>query len=320
MRILMAATGDFAVPTLSALPDAGHELAALITQPDRPAGRGRHVAISRVKELALAAGVAVHQPERIATPQATNLVADLAPDVLLVIAYGQKIPVEICSLPPRGALNMHGSLLPALRGAAPCNWAIVQGLKETGVTVQYLAQKMDAGDLLGTRRVAIGPRETAPGLHDRLAVLGAEVVLEVLEAIEAGSAAAVPQDESKVTLAPRLKKEDGLIDWTKPAVEIDRMVRGLKPWPGAYTYLSHRGRPDLRIILEETGPDDEGSESDAVPGTVVQSKKELVVATGRGLLTIVKLKPESSGAMSGAAFSNGHDVGPGDHFVSGAAV
>jgi methionyl-tRNA formyltransferase len=308
----MAATGDFALPTFAALGDAGHTVPALITQPDRPAGRGRRLAASPIKQMALDLGIPVLQPERIAAAHMVDEVARIAPEVLLVIAYGQKIPAAICRLPPKGAINMHGSLLPALRGAAPCNWAIVNGLKETGVTVQHLAQTMDAGDVLGARRVAIGSRETAPELHDRLAGLGVDVVLDVLRRLEDNSATAVAQDESQVTYAPRLTKTDGVIDWAVEASRIDARVRGLKPWPGAYTYLTHPGKPDLRIILEEVTPDDAASEHQAAPGTVIESRKRLVVAAGRGVLHVAHLKPDSSRAMTGVAFCNGHDVNPGD--------
>ena len=314
MRILMAATGDFAVPTFAALPDAGHELLGLITQPDRPAGRGRQVKLSTIKQAALDRGIPVLQPERIATPEMIDQVADFAPEVLLVIAYGQKIPADICRLPPKGAINMHGSLLPALRGAAPCNWAIIHGFKETGVTVQLLAQTMDAGDILGFQRTAIGPRETAPELHDRLALLGVDAVLDVLRRLDQGLARPVKQDESQVTYAPKLKKEDGLIDWTGDAGRIDAMVRGLKPWPGAYAYLTHPGKPDLRVILEEVVADDQAAEHEAAPGTVIESQRRLVVAAESGTIEIVRLKPESSKAMAGVAFGNGHRIRPGDVF------
>lgn len=312
MRILMAATGDFAVPTFLALPEAGHEVLALVTQPDRPSGRGRRVTASRIKDAALRGGVPVLQPERIATQEMTDRLAAIAPEVFLVIAYGQKIPEAICNLPPAGALNLHGSLLPALRGAAPCNWAIVRGLKETGVTVQVLAQTMDAGDVLAARRVAVGPRETAPELHDRLAVLGSELVLDVLQQLDRGTTRPVKQDESRVTYAPRLKKEDGLIDWASSAGEIDSQVRGMMPWPGAYSYLGHPGKPDLRIILGEVSPDDEAAEHEAAPGTVIESRKRLVVAAGTGVVVVNHLKPQSGKVMSGVAFCNGHKVSPGD--------
>lgn len=315
MRLLVIATGDFALPAFAAMADAGHEIPALVTQPDRPSGRGRRVSTSRIKQAALERGVAVLQPERIATAEMTACVADLAPDVVVVVAYGQKIPEAICRLPPRGAINVHGSLLPALRGAAPCNWAIINGLSETGVTVQYLAQTMDAGDVLAARAVSIGPRETAPELHDRLAVMGGELLLEVLRQIEAGTARAVPQDESGVTFAPRLKKEDCVIDWRSGAREIDCRVRGLKPWPGACTYLDRGARGRLRLIVDDGGPVHASRVGkDAAPGTVVEVGKTLLVATGQDLFHVVSLKPESGRVMSAEAFCNGHDVKVGDVF------
>lgn len=171
---------------------------------------------------------------------------------------------------------------------------------------------MDAGDVLGSRRVAIDPRETAPELHDRLAALGSELVLDVLRQIDSGKARPVPQDETRVTTAPRLKKEDGLIDWDSSAGEIDCKVRGMTPWPGAYSYLSHPGKADLRIILNDVSPDDGAAEHEAAPGTVIESRKRLVVATGTGVVVVNHLKPQSGKVMTGVAFCNGHKVSPGD--------
>ena len=330
MKILMAATGDFALPTFVCLPNAGHNLLALITQPDRPAGRGRHVGPAKIKQAALASGLPVLQPERIAAAEMVATVADLSPEVLLVIAYGQKIPEEICKLPPKGAINLHGSLLPELRGAAPCNWAIINGLKRSGASVMYLAPKMDTGDVLGQREVAIGPRETAGQLHDRLAALGARLVLDVLDQIEAGTHKPVAQDQSRATLAPRLSKADGRIDWTRPAAELDRFVRGMSPWPGAFSYLKQTGRPDLRVIVEEARPLEDIAEEagepgglrglrelrelrgKSDPGTILETGSRLVVAAGRGALDIVAVKPESARRMAARAFCNGHAVQIGD--------
>ena len=310
----MAATGEFAVPTFDAVAAGGHQFVGLITQPDRPAGRGRQVTVSRIKQMALGRDVPVMQPERIGDGDVVRRVAEMAPDVLLVVAYGQLIPAEIRDLPALGAINVHGSLLPELRGAAPCNWAIIRGLRETGVTVQRLAAKMDAGDILAARREGIGSRETAPELTRRLAVLGAELVLDVLGQIEAGTAEAVPQDESRVTYAPRLKKEDGIIDWRLSARRIDCMVRGLKPWPGAYTCLARSGKGPLRIILDEVVPGDAPPGDAAAPGSIVEAAGRLVVAAGEGRLDVQSLKPESGKVMSGKAFCNGHHVCAGDRF------
>ena len=312
MKILMAATGDFALPTFACLPKGGHHLLALITQPDRPAGRGRRLRPARIKQAALEAGLPVLQPQHIAVPKTIARIADLAAEVFLVIAYGQKIPERMCSLPPRGAINLHGSLLPELRGAAPCNWAIIRGMKRSGVSVIYLAPKMDAGDVLAQSEVDIGPRETAGQLHDRLATLGARLVLDVLEQIAAGTAQATAQDEGRVTLAPRLKKSDGAIDWTRPAGELDCFVRGMSPWPAAFTHLKQPGRPDLRVTIEEARPLDDLSAGPGAPGTVLETGGRLVVAAGQGALEIVALKPASARRMTAQAFCNGHAVRIGD--------
>ncbi|MBN2582102.1 MAG: methionyl-tRNA formyltransferase [Planctomycetes bacterium] len=314
MRILVAATGDFAMPTFRGLADGGHVMVGLITQPDRPSGRGRQVHVAAVKQAALDAGIPVMQPERIAAHDVVARVAEMAPEVFLVIAYGQKIPEEICGLPPKGAINLHGSLLPELRGAAPCNWAIINGLKRTGVSVMYLAPRMDAGDVLGQREVTIGPRETAGELHDRLAALGARVVLDVLEQLDAGTHRPIVQDETKVTLAPRLTKADGLIDWSLPASRLDALIRGLSPWPGAFTFLKQSGRDDLRVIVEQASPVADCAVDGEEPGAVVQSGRQLLVATGEGVLEIAQVKPQSSRSMAAEAFCNGHQVGPGDRF------
>ena len=316
MRILMAATGDFALPTFRALLSSGHELVALITQPDRPAGRGRQVHVSPIKQAALDRGLPVLQPERIAAPPVVDQIAALAPDVFLVAAYGQKIPRRICTLPARGSINLHASLLPELRGAAPCNWAIIRGYAETGVTVQYLADRIDAGDVLGCRSVAIEPRETAPQLRDRLAVIGADLTLDVLTRLAAGTASAAPQDELRVTVAPLLKKEDGLIDWRRSAFEIDSLVRGIKPWPGAYTYIMHPGRPGMRLVLDETLPLDAPDMPGGAAGTIVRDGKDMLVVTGHGMLKIVAVKPDSGKLMAAEAFCNGHQIKTGDQLSS----
>jgi methionyl-tRNA formyltransferase len=321
MKILLAATGDFAMPTFRSLADGGHEVIGLITQPDRPSGRGRQVHIAAVKQAALDAGIPVMQPLRIAAHDVVARIAELAPDVFLVIAYGQKIPEEICRLPPYGAINLHGSLLPELRGAAPCNWAIIRGLKRTGVSVMYLAPRMDAGDVLGQRETAIGPRETAGQLHDRLASLGAGVVLDVLAQLEAGTHRPVAQDESLVTLAPRLTKADGLIDWSLPAERLDFLVRGLSPWPGAFTFLSQGGHEPLRVIVEDAIPAAAGETAPhgEAPGTILQAGHRLLVATGQGALDIMRVKPQSGRSMTAEAFCNGRGVRPGDQFVASGA-
>jgi methionyl-tRNA formyltransferase len=308
MRILLAASGDFALPTFAALLDGGHQFAALITQPDRPAGRGRRLHVNRIKQAALDAAVPVLQPERLATPDLLRQAAELAPDVLLVIAYGQMVPAQMCALPPLGAINLHASLLPELRGAAPANWTVIRGLPETGVSVMYLAPRLDAGDVLGRRVVAIGPRETAGQLLDRLAPLGAELVADVLDQLAAGTPRPEPQDERRVTHAPKLHKDDGLIDWTRSAARLDGLIRGLQPWPGAFTHLCRPDHGCRRIIVQEARPTGVPPAPGLLPGTVTEIGRALRVATGEGLLELLLLKPESGKIMSAEAFCHGHQL------------
>ncbi len=311
MRILLAASGDFALPTVAALLHGGHEVPALITQPDRPAGRGRRLHVNRIKQAALDAAVPVLQPERLATPDMLRQVAELTPDVLLAIAYGQKVPADMCALPPLGAINLHASLLPQLRGAAPANWAVIRGLSESGVSVMYLAPQIDAGDVLGRRALAIGPRETAGELLDRLAPLGAELVADVLRQLAAGTHRPQPQDVSLATLAPKLRKDDGLIDWTLSAARLDGLVRGLQPWPGAFTHLCRPDHGCRRIIIEKALPHDAPANPGLVPGTIIETGRALRVAAGEGTLELLSLKPESGKTMSAEAFCNGHQLRPG---------
>jgi methionyl-tRNA formyltransferase len=319
MRILLAASGDFALPTFAALLVGGHEVPALITQPDRPAGRGRKLHVNRIKQAALDAAVPVLQPERLATPEMLRQVADLAPDVFLVIAYGQKVPAQMCALPPRGAINLHPSLLPELRGAAPANWAIIRGLSESGVSVMYLAPRIDAGDVLARRTLALGPHETAGELLDRLAPLGAELVADVLTQLAAGTHRPQPQDEARATLAPKLRKDDGLIDWNASAARLDALVRGLQPWPGAFTHLCRPDHGCRRIIIEKALPTDAPASPGVVPGTVVETGRALRVAAGAGTLELLSLKPESGKTMSAEAFCNGHQLRAGTVLGSHAA-
>lgn len=308
MRILLAASGDFALPTFAALLAGGHQVPALITQPDRPAGRGRKLHVNRIKQAALDAAVPVLQPERLATPEMLQQVADLAPDVFLAIAYGQMVPAPMCALPPLGAINLHASLLPELRGAAPANWAVIRGLTESGVSVMYLAPRLDAGDVLGRRALALGPHETAGELLDRLAPLGAELVADVLRQLAAGTHRPEHQDEALVTLAPKLRKEDGLIDWKASAARLDCLVRGLQPWPGAFTHLCRLDHGCRRIIIEKALPHAAPPNPAVAAGTIVETGRTLRVAAGDGTLELLLLKPESGKTMSAEAFCNGHQL------------
>src|SRR5580658_4349556 len=241
MKVVFCGTPQFAVPTLKRLltqPD--FEISAVVTQPDRPRGRGMHVSFSPVKEAALAAGVPVHQPEKIRSPEAQEFLQRIAPDCVVIIAYGQIIPARLLPIPRLGWINLHASLLPKYRGAAPINWAIVNGETKTGVTSMRIDAGMDTGEMLLQKEMEIGPAETAPELAARMSELGAPVMAETLRGLAAGTIVARAQDNAKASMAPMLKREDGRIDWRRPAQEVFNRIRGFAPWPGAYT--SFRGQ------------------------------------------------------------------------------
>ena len=235
MRVVFLGSGAFAVPSLEALLDRGHDVAALVTQPDREKGRGRALAATPTKAVAELRGLLVLQPRRIKDPAAIDELRALRPDVQVVVAYGQIVPRAVIDIPPLRTVNVHSSLLPRYRGAAPIHWAVVNGEAETGVTTMLIDEGLDTGPTLLARSTPIGPEETSPELEQRLARIGAEVLLETLDGLAAGTLTASPQDHARATLAPLLKKEDGRIDWSRPAEEIGRRVRGLLPWPGTVT-------------------------------------------------------------------------------------
>jgi methionyl-tRNA formyltransferase len=240
MLAVFMGTPPFAVPTLEALHRRGHSIASVITQPDRPAGRGQKLTPPPVKVKALELDLPVYQPEKIRTPEALEHLRKIAPEIIVVVGYGQIIPQTIIDLPRYGIVNVHSSLLPKYRGAAPINWAIANGETQTGVTTMRIEKRLDAGDMLLKRETAIGPAETAPQLAERLAPIGAELLIETLEGLAAGAITPEKQNEAEATYAPILKREDGRIDWQRPAPEIFNRIRGFDPWPGAYT--SFRGK------------------------------------------------------------------------------
>jgi methionyl-tRNA formyltransferase len=301
VRVVLLGTGGFAVPSLEALLDAGHDVAAVVTQPDREKGRGRVVSAPPTKVRAEARGVPVLQPARIEDPRAIEELRALRPEVQVVVAYGQILPRAVIDVPPRGTINVHSSLLPRYRGAAPIQWAIVNGERETGVTTMLIDEGLDTGPTLLSRATPIGADETAPELEARLARMGAEVLVKTLEDLARGTLVPRPQDHAKATVAPRLKKEDGRLDWTRRADEIARRVRGLQPWPGVVTTL---GGADLKVIRArpETGPP-----TDAPPGTLLAVDRDgLMVAAGEGTrLRLLEVQPESRRAMPAAAFAAG---------------
>ena len=233
MRIVFMGTPDFAVPSLRELHAAGHDIALVVTQPDRPAGRGRSLRSPPVKGAALAMGLTLEQHETVNTDEFAGRLRNIAPDVLVVAAFGQILREDILDCPSIGAVNVHASLLPAYRGVAPINWVIMEGEKETGVTTMFMARKVDAGEIILTRKTPIGDMETAGELHDRLAALGAELLMETLELIEKGEAPRTAQDPEKVSYARKLKKSDGEVDWSGTAARVLDRIRGTTPWPGA---------------------------------------------------------------------------------------
>lgn len=291
-------TPQFAVPPLEALVKTGHEVAGVVTRTDKPAGRGRAVAAPPVKQAAERLGLAVYQPKRIREPEFIETLRGIAPDAVVVAAYGQILPKEILTLPRFGCINIHASLLPKGRGAAPINWAVIRGETETGVTIMQMDEGMDTGAVLMQERVPIGPKDTAESLTEKLSVLGASMIAKALPLLEAGELVPAPQEHEKATMAPILKKEDGLIDWKLAAAEIHNRVRGLSPWPGAYTYLDGK---QLKLI--ETGVASGGGE----PGTIYRSAKEILdVGTGQGLLRVLALQPGGKKVMTAAEFLRGH--------------
>ena len=311
MRVVFLGSGAFAVPSLAALLDAGHEVAALVTQPDREKGRGRALAATPAKVLAERRGVPVLQPRRIKEPAAIEELRTLRPDVQVVVAYGQILPRAVIDIPRLGTVNVHSSLLPRYRGAAPIQWAVVEGERETGVTTMLIDEGLDTGPTLLARATPIGPEETAPELEARLGPLGAQLLLETLDGLERGTLAPRPQDHARATLAPILRKEDARIDWARPAEEIARRVRGLLPWPGTVTTIAGG---ELKVLRARVEP---GTGTDAPPGTVLAVDREgLLVAAGAGTrLRLLDVQPESRRPMAAAAFAAGARLPPGTRLV-----
>jgi methionyl-tRNA formyltransferase len=301
MRILFCGTPQFAVPSFIrflAQPDI--EIAAVITQPDRPRGRGHEISASPLKEAAIAADIPVHQPGKIRSPEARDLLQRLAPDCIVIIAYGQIIPAPLLSIPRLGWINLHASLLPKYRGAAPINWAIANGETQTGLTTMRIDAGMDTGEMLLQEEIDIAPEETAPELTESMAEAGAPLMVETLRGVATGKLIARPQNDGETTYAPLLKKEDGRIDWKRPAQEIYNRMRGFAPWPGAYT--SFRGQTchlwaelfSLRAVDVRA------------PGTIFRENTQILIACGHTtLLRLLSVKLEGRKQISAEEFANG---------------
>jgi methionyl-tRNA formyltransferase len=301
MRIVFCGTPHFAVPTfihLLAQPDI--EIAAVITQPDRPRGRGRQISPSPVKEAAIAANVPVHQPEKIRSPEAQDLLQRLAPDCIVIIAYGQIIPASLLKIPNLGWINLHASLLPKYRGAAPINWAIANGETETGITTMRIDAGMDTGDILLQEKIGFAPEETAPELAKSMAEVGPPLMIDTLRRLAEGKLIPRPQNNDEASYAPLLKKEDGLIDWNRPAQEIYNRIRGFAPWPGAYT--SFRGQT-CHIWAE---PFFLPTLAGSVPGTIFREDTQILIACGHAtLLRLLSIKVEGRKRIPAVEFARG---------------
>ena len=300
MRIVFMGTPDIAATCLKKLLAEGFQVVGVYTQPDRPKGRGMKMVFSPVKEVALAENIPVFQPENFREEETVQQLAELKPDVCAVVAYGRILPQKVLDIPTKGCVNIHASLLPQYRGSAPYQWAVLDGCGETGVTAQYMALQMDAGDVIDIEKTPIGENETAGELLDRLAVLGAELLSRTMHRLEAGPVAGVPQEESRVTFAPMLDKSMCPIDWNKTAQQVHNRVRGLHPWPVATAELA-----GTKFKIHETVV----AEGSGAPGTILAlTKTGLLVACGEGAVEIRSLQAEGGKRMAAPDYFRGHPL------------
>lgn len=296
-------TPDFAVPVLEALVSGGHRVAAVVTQPDKPKGRGKAVLMTPVKEKAVSLDLPVYQPIKVRGDEAfLKALEEISPDVIVVVAFGQILPKTILDLPKYGCVNVHASLLPKYRGAAPIQWAVIDGEKETGITTMKMDVGLDTGDMLETAIIPLEENETGGSLHDKLSLLGKSLILSTLQKIEDGMIAPVPQTEEGTCYAKMLSKDMGNIDWSQDAVNIERLVRGLNPWPSAYSYYEGK-------ILKIWRAEVLAQEFEGVPGTIVKVERDtFLVKTGKGTLAVKELQPEGKKRMDTAAFLRGYEL------------
>ncbi len=306
MKILFMGTPDFAAATLDKLIHSRHQLIGVVTQPDKQKGRKQEVSISPVKELALAHAVPVYQPNKVREPEFMEKVRELAPEAIIVAAFGQILPKALLDIPPYGCINVHGSLLPKYRGAAPIQYSIIDGEHETGITIMYMDTGIDTGDMILQSKLPIAEDETGGSLFHKMAQLGADLLLEALDQLEAGTAARIPQDNEKASYVKMLTKEMGEMDFTQSADRLERLIRGLNPWPGAYTLLEGK---TLKLWRAETEKRDV---TGAMPGEVMELREDaLVVAAGDGALVIRELQLDGKKRMTAADFLRGRKLLPG---------
>lgn len=306
LNIVFMGTPEFAVPSLEKLIESGHNVMLVITQPDKPKGRGKKISYSPVKECAIKNNIEVFQPPKLKNnKEIFDKLSQLNPDLIVVAAYGKILPEEILQIPRYGCINVHASLLPKYRGAAPINWAIINGEKETGITIMYMEKGLDTGDILLQMSIPILEEDNSETIHDKLAVLGGNALIDAINKMEDGALMPVKQDDSKATYAPILEKSIGLINWQKDAVEIKNLVRGLRPWPVAYTY--YKGNM-LKIWAAEVYSY-EGKEK---PGTVIYAGNTLVVKCGKDALKILEIQSEGTRRMTVEEYLRGHIIGKGE--------
>lgn len=315
MRVVMMGTGPFAVPTLKRLYDSRHEVVALFTRPVRPLHGKSQAEANPMRDTAVARGTTVHDPESINEPHARAVLASYRPDLLVVCDYGQILAPETLEIARYGGINLHASLLPKYRGAAPINWAIYHGETETGVTIIHMTPRIDAGPAIAQAATPIGAEETAAELEPRLAELGAPLVLDAIDAIEAGTAQAIPQDPALATRAPRLKKDLGQVDWSRSAEAIANQVRALQPWPKTYTFWHRPTGEPLRLILDRVHV--EPAEAVVTAGVVLEAAGDrLAIGTGQESLVVDAIQPAGKRVLSAAEFLRGYPVQSGERFGS----
>ena len=323
MRIVFMGTPDFSVPALKALVEVGHQVIAVVTQPDKPKGRGKEVQMTPVKIQAMEYGIPVYQPAKVREASFVEVLKGLEADVYVVIAFGQILPKAVLELPKYGCINIHASLLPKYRGAAPIQWCVIDGERETGITTMMMDVGLDTGDMLEKAVIPIEEKETGGSLHDKLSMAGGDLILSTLKKLEEGTLVRTPQTDEGTCYAKMLTKSLGDIDWNQGAVSIERLIRGLNPWPSAYTMWNGKtikiwaadviaGREAADFLSESGVP----AETGTAPGTVVCSdKRRLVVCTGGGLLSIRELQMEGKKRMDTPAFLRGYPIPAGDVFV-----
>jgi methionyl-tRNA formyltransferase len=312
MQLVFMGTSEFAVPTLEALVSSEHNLSGVVTQPDRESGRGQKLMPSAVKKVALEHELSIYQPERVRDAAFVQILNQLDPEAIVIAAYGQILPKRVLDIPPYGCINIHPSLLPRYRGAAPIQRAIINGERTTGVTIMLMDEGEDTGDIILQKEVEIFADDTAITLHDKLSQIAADLLLEALAMAKNGPLPHYPQNESEATYAPKLTKEDGLIDWSKSAIQIRNLVRGTLPWPGAYTYF---GEGKLLKILSCEFIDIPMVE--VPPGTTyITDEKEVAVKTGEGAILLKTVQPANKQQMNTKDFINGYRIKTGDHLFS----